>query len=252
MQERYFDINRDGCSIRCKLYRDPDREIRRVVVFGHGFGGHRDNRAAARFAGMVLDKHRDTATLCFDWPCHGSDARKKLSLDDCDHYLSLVLSHVREALGVEEIYGYATSFGGYLFLKYLAEHGSPFRRLALRNPAVGMYEVLTRAILTEEAQKQLDRGKEVEAGFDRKIRIGSAFLESLREADIRRHDYLEQAEDILIVQGTKDEIVPFEMVRRFADENLIELVAVEGADHRFQDPHKMELAIKAICAFFWP
>ncbi|MBR5093921.1 MAG: alpha/beta fold hydrolase [Oscillospiraceae bacterium] len=250
--ERYFDINKDGCSIRCLLYRDPERPIRRVVVYGHGFGGHKETRAAARFAQTVLSKHRDTATLCFDWPCHGADARKKLSLDDCDRYLRLVTEHAREVLGAEELLGYATSFGGYLYLKYLSEHPSPFRRVALRSPAVGMIDVLTSAILDEEAQRQLERGKEVEAGFDRKIRIGRPFLESLREADIRRRDFLELAEDLFIVHGTKDEIVPFEMVRSFADEQLIEMLPVEGADHRFLDPHRMELAIKAVLAFFWP
>ena len=49
---------------------------------------------------------------------------------------------------------------------------------------------------------------------------------------------------------TKDEVVPFEDSRMFADNNLIEFIPVEGADHRFQDPKKMDAAIKHIQTFF--
>ena len=44
--------------------------------------------------------------------------------------------------------------------------------------------------------------------------------------------------------------MPFEDSVRFADDNVIELVAVEGADHRFHDPKKMDQAVAAIISFF--
>lgn len=58
------------------------------------------------------------------------------------------------------------------------------------------------------------------------------------------------AEDILILHGTKDEVVPFVAAQRFSDANGIALIAVEGADHRFQDKKHMEFATRSVIEFF--
>lgn len=246
---KYFAVNASGHSIRCKLYSNEPRNFKTVILFGHGFGGHKDNKAAQRFAETVLSKYKAVAVLTFDWPCHGDDVKKKLTLSDCDSYITLVTDYVKTQLGTQDLCVYATSFGGYLFLKYIHEHGNPFRRIALRCPAVNMYEALKRRILTPAEAERLARGKDVDAGFDRKISISGAFLEELHQMDIRTFDYLDYAEDILILHGTKDEVVSFDAVRDFADNNLIEFVPVENADHRFQDYALMGAAIKRIMEF---
>ena len=250
MKQRYFEINENGHNIRCKLYDRELHDIRRVVIFCHGFGGHKDNAAAEKFAERLLSKHKSVAMITFNWPCHGDDVKKKLCLADCNAYLELVISYARRKFQTEELYAYATSFGGYLTLKYLAEHGNPFRKIALRCPAVNMYEVLTTTIMTAEDLQKLRKGKEIPVGFDRKIMIGSPFLEELQNNDIQRWDFLAYAEDILILHGTADEIVPFEAARAFADNNLIEFIPIDGADHRFRDPMKMDRAIKDILNFY--
>ncbi len=247
--DKYFNVNGEGRSIRCKLYAEG-KAPERVVLCGHGFGGHKDGRALERFARRVLEKNKGAAVLCFDWPAHGEDARKTLRLEDCSLYLRLILAYLRESFAGPEVFGYAVSFGGYLFLKYLSEAGNPFVKLALRCPAVDIFEGLNRNILTEEDRRRLERGKPVQAGFDRKVEIDRAFMESLREADLTKRDFLPWADDMLILQGTKDEIVSFEAVKAFAEENVIEFEAVEGADHRFQDPKKADLATARILAFF--
>ena len=247
---KYFSVNAEGCSIRCKLYADDPAAVRKLIVFGHGFGGHKDNRAAERFALRVLEKNRGVATLCFDWPCHGDDVRKTLRLDDCETYLRLVLAYIENRFGAPELYAYATSFGAYLFLKYLSENGDPFEKLALRCPAVNMHELLTTVVMSEEDRERIAKGKAASVGFDRKIEIDRVFLDSLREADIARRDFLPYADELLIVQGTKDEIVSPAAVRAFAEDNVIELELIEGADHRFQNPAAMDRAIARILAFF--
>ena len=196
--EKYFNINAEGCSIRCKLYSNEREEVRKFILFGHGFGGHKDNKAAERFAKRVLEKNKNIAIMTFNWPCHGDDVRKKLRLEDCDTYIRLILAWVNEQFAAPELYVYATSFGGYLFLKYISEAGMPF----------------------------------------------------LQEADITKRNYLEQADYLLILQGTTDEIVPFEAVKAFAEDNVIEFEPIEGADHRFMDQKKMDMAISRIIAFF--
>ena len=157
MKAQNYTVSRNGYNVSCKLYCEDRKAIRGVVLFGHGFGGHKDNRAAERFAQRALDKLH-LATVTFNWPCHGDDVRKKLRLGDCDGYLSVVIEDIRERFNQPRLYAYATSFGGFLFLKYIMEHGSPFRRIALRCPAVDMYNVLTHAFEVEGGQYDIRIG----------------------------------------------------------------------------------------------
>ena len=87
-------------------------------------------------------------------------------------------------------------------------------------------------------------------GFDRKVKIGPQFVEAVRAADIRTRPYYDYADDILIIHGTADEVVPMQDSVQFADDNVIEFVPIEGADHRFRDPKKMDAAIALIIKFF--
>ena len=250
MIAKYFSINEDGHSIRCKIYANDIQGVRRAVVYGHGFGGHKDNKAAEKFAERTLSKEKDMAVITFNWPCHGDDASSRLLLDDCLEYLHLVLQYAREHFDAQKIYGYATSFGGYLFLLYLAKAGNPFCRLALRCPAVAMYDVMLRLIPEDDLAK-LAKGKTVLVGFDRKVKVEQGFLEALKEADIRSCDYLDYAENILILQGAKDEVLSREETEKFAENNVIELETSENADHRFSDPKIMDAAIHRIYLFLF-
>ena len=104
--------------------------------------------------------------------------------------------------------------------------------------------------MKNEELDMIRRGKTVQVGFDRKIEVNRQFLADLEESDIQKMDYLDYAEDILILHGTKDEVVSFEAGEKFAENNLIEFIPVENADHRFQNPACMELATKKILEFF--
>lgn len=249
--ERYFQITESGHNIRCKLYCNDPRNFQKAVIFVHGFGGHKDNRAAARFAEKMLGKVKNTALITFDLPCHGDDVKKKLSLSDCAVYLDLVFSYVQKTYQPEALYAYATSFGAYLTLKYLQEQGNPFRKIVLRSPAVNIYDSLTTIIMTPENREKLEKGKDALVGFDRKVTITAQYLEELKACDIRKMDFLDFAEDILILHGTEDEVIPFSESHDFAEEQLMEFIPIEGADHRYRDVKKMDLAIKYILEFFF-
>lgn len=247
---KYFELNGGGHNIRCKLYCRDEKLIGRIVLFCHGFGGHKDNGAAEKFAMRAISKHKDIAVLSFNWPCHGDDVKKKLRLEDCMTYLGLLLPYLRRKYMPGEISCYATSFGGYLCLKYIQEHGNPFKKIALRCPAVNMHEVISTAIMTPDELSSLKKRREIPVGFDRKIMIGLPFLEELRENDIQQRDYSAYADDILIIHGSADEIVPFEAAAAFAEKNGIDFVPVDGADHRFKNGQNMEQAIKLIMEYF--
>lgn len=247
--EKYFEINKSGQDIHCKLYFSSGSPIEKVVLFGHGFAGHKDNGAAHKFADRVLSEFKVTAVLIYDLPGHGDDTQK-LTMGNCMAYMSIVIDYIKSELHTEQIYSYATSFGGYLILKYISEFGDPFVKIALRCPAVNMADVLTKTIMNAEELDGILKGKCVQVGFDRKIEVDRRFVAELEEADIQTLDYSEYAHDILILHGTKDEVVPFEADKYFAKRSNIEFIPVEGADHRFQNPACMEAATKKVIEFF--
>lgn len=250
--EKYFDVNEAGHSVRCKLYyaKDP-RDLKDIVIATHGFGGSKENKGFTKFAEKLTAKYKGYGVVCFDWPCHGTDARKKLTIAECLTYIELVVQYARRELGAERVYNYATSLGGYVALYYLAERGNPFDKIALRCPALRLYRNMTNNI-SEEDKVKLAKGKEVMIGFERKMKIDQAFLDDLENHDVMQNEYFDFADELMIIHGTKDTTVPIEDSRAFAEANVIEFLPVENADHPFTNPQCMDLAIHAIITFFAP
>ena len=102
-----------------------------------------------------------------------------------------------------------------------------------------MYDILTKKVLSEDDLHLINKGKTVQVGFNRKIKVDKELLEELYKNDVRKLDFVDESEKILITQGTNDELVPYDEVRDFADNNIIEFRTVEGADHLFSNPAKM-------------
>ena len=245
--EKYYSVNQNGCSIRCKLYC-TDRGVREVLLYGHGFGGSKETPAAQKLAERMHKRHPETALVTFDLPCHGEDASAKLTLGGCMTYLGAVIDDAKTRFQTERLCGCATSFGGYLFLTYLAKYGDPFRSLALRCPAIPMYEVLTQRVITERQLALLQKGKPVPVGFERPVKVTKDFLEELRSGDLFGMDFRAFSDSIVILHGTNDELIPFDAVERFAEKNEIPFFPVEGADHTFHAPKRMDEAIEIILA----
>lgn len=248
MKTKEFSIHEPPVNIRCVMY-SSEAAPEHVVIYCHGFAGHKGTRSAARFAEYMLPKYKDMAVVCFDWPCHGEDVRKKLCLADCDSYLEAVIRYAKDTLHAGRIDCYAASFGAYLALRYAAVQGDPFRLIALRSPAVNMYEVLG-SMLTESDRAQIAKGKEALVGFDRKVAVSKAFLGELNADDIMNIDYSGIADSVLIMHGESDEIVPFAAAERFAEKNRMDFIPFPKADHRFSDPKLMTEAIQYVEAFF--
>ena len=236
---KYFDINEDKINIKCKLFYNDIQSVNRVLISCHGFGGSKENNASKKLSEYILERYKDICILTFDWPCHGTDVRKSLSLKDCNNYFEHVINYTKKKFKTNEIYLNATSFGGYLSLKYLYEHECPFKRIIIRCPAVTMHSVLSNNILTEEDEKSLSKNKPVEFGFDRKFLITKEFIDELKENDLFKFDYKKYKEIIEVYHGTNDELVPIEDVEKFCLKNTLKFIKVDGADHRFQDPSKI-------------
>jgi len=250
MKSKYINIQHEKHNVKSKLYLQNDGKIESVVIFGHGFAGHKDNKAAERLADKLISKNKGFALITFDLPCHGDDVKKKLSLEDCITYYTIVINYAKEELKAEKLYLNATSFGAFLTLKYISEVGNPYEKIVLRSPAVNMFKVLSSSLVTEEVREKLQKGKDAEIGFDRKVLINRQFLDELENTDLMKRDFIDFADDILIMHGTKDEIAPFEDAKAFAENNVIDFVPIEDADHRYKELKKLELANSIALQFY--
>lgn len=251
--DKYFDINEQGFSVRCKYYYDKNpHTAERIVIATYGFGGNKDNKAVEKFADRLISKYHGYGVICFDWPCHGKDARNRLDAEECITYLDLAVRYAREVMHAEHVYNYSSSFGAYITLRYLEEKGEdPFEKTAFRCPALRIYDSLT-AHLSEDDWGKMKKGKEITMGYDRKMKIGADFFEDLRTHDVSSGDFISYADSILMIHGTKDEMVPIAVTREFSENNVIDLIEVDGADHPFSNPKHMDLAIQKIISFFAP
>lgn len=252
MKEKYFNINEEGQSVRCKLYsQDGARTFDSVVIATYGFGGTKDNKPEAKFADRITAKYKGYAVLTFDWPAHGTDGRKRLSVPESMQYLRLAVEYATGTLQAKTLFLYSTSYGGYVGLRYLAEVGNPFAKIVLRCPALDLYGVMDKT-LTDDERHALSHGKKVLKGFERKSELDREFMEDIKQHDVRENEYFAWADDILLIHGQRDEMVPIQDTRRFADDNVIELVEVEKADHPFSNPDTMDYAIGETVKFFAP
>ncbi len=247
--EKLIDINDGGYSIRSKLYCQDPRKIDQVIVCLHGFGSTKDTAALTKFAEKAISKYKTTGVIGFDFPCHGADARKKLVLAECCTYLDLVRNYIQEQYHTDRIYIYATSFGGFVILKYIHENGNPFIKIALRSPAVNMYDSLLDHARNSGQYDKLMKGKEVLLGHERKVKVSLSFFEEIQETNLKEIEFIDYADDLMILHGTEDDTVPFEEVQQFAEDNVIEFVSFEG-DHRIRNPKIMEFVNHTILTFF--
>ena len=250
MIKKKFEINDNGANIKCNIFFNDMRNIENIILSCHGFCGQKNNTATSKLAEYFLDKYDNFAVIAFDWPCHGKDVRQKINLNDCDLYLSTVLNFINNDMHIGNIYLQATSFGGYLALKYISEHGNPFKKIALRCPAINMGDVLENKIITSEQMDELEHKKIIDCGYDRKIKIGKSFLDDLEKNDIRRRNFIDYADDIIIMHGTNDELIDFYADAKFCDDNVIQFIPIVGADHRFKDPAKMRECLDNIVNFY--
>lgn len=251
--QKYCDINEQGFSIRCKLYYQKEfHHIDNIVIAAYGFGGNKDNHAVQKFSERIISKYKNYGVICFDWPCHGNDARNKLHANECLTYLDIVNHYAKKEYQAQVLYNYSSSFGAYITLRYIYEkRSSPYKKIAFRCPAIQMYEAISKDVTADEKAK-LNKGKEITRGYERKIKLSKAFFDDLKNHDISNKNFIDYADDILMIHGTKDDQAPIAVTRKFSEDNVIDLIEVRNADHPFSNPAYMDLAIQKIIAFFAP
>ena len=226
-------------DIPLKRY-EPEGKVTGFVVAVHGFGGDKESSAIKALAEQMTA--RGSAVIAFDLPGHGaSKADEYFCAANCRLDLENVFEHARRLYPKAERKAvFATSFGGYITLLTLDTLPEDVR-VVLRAPAVDMRATFERLLpcTTDEYKK----AGTVEMGFERKLNVPYSFYDELCENDISQRPF---DRDVLIIHGSKDDIVLPEYIRRFCDANpKAKLVVIKGADHRFKGESEIEKVITA-------
>lgn len=222
-----------------------DAGSREILLCLHGFAGGKRSPVIAGVAGAV--KGDGIGVVTFDWPAHGESPAPDgaLTVRNCLEDLSTIYAAVRER-GLP-VSCFATSFGGYLATLWRGERPDAFRKLILRSPALKMAEVYGR-FLTDAQKTALARGEAVTVGFERRMTLGPAFCEGLRQ-----HDAFSPAapspEDILILQGDRDDVVLPQDTAAYAERNGIRVEWFRGSDHRYRQDGDRERIAQTARAF---
>lgn len=214
-----------------------------AVIFSHGFGGSHDVGApyARALAGMGY------AVYCFDFrggsPGSMSDGSVlDMSIMTEADDLTAVLSEIRSLpeIDEDEVFLMGTSQGGVVSAIVAARRQEEVRGLILLYPAF---------VLVDTAQQLYKTADDIpEISFHLWMTVGRAYFEPLLNYDVYA-DVAAYTEDVLILHGDADEIVPLAYSERALDVYpSAQLMVIEGAGHGFYGENEA-LALQAIAGY---
>ena len=234
----YLLHGKNGYDISCMEW--PCEREQAVLLCLHGFAGDKYSSVIQALADEMSP--RSVRVVTFDWPGHGSSPvdGASLTVENCMSDLNSVIRNIRLSVLDDStpIFLFATSFGGFLGLNYIARYPDVFSKVVLRSPALNMPDTY-RSFLSEEDIHSLETGGVVNMGFDRELLLGSTFCEDLCQHRIEP-DMFPTGIPGMIIQGDMDDVVsPLDSVD-FAERNSLRLHMINGADHRYKKPGNLD------------
>lgn len=229
----------DGLHLAGTLVR-PENSATQAVALVHGGGVTREEGGFfTRLADGLASA--GTASLRFDLRGHGeSEGRQEdLTLAAVLNDIRVVIAHVREATGAEDVTLLGASFGGGISAYYAAQRPADVSRLVLFNPQLDYKKrtIDSRTYwendhLQDEAARQLATDGFIQ--FTPTLKHGRAIFNEVFW--LRPQEVLGEVQaPTLIVHGTKDTFVPIESSRtavgRFG--GPCDLVEIDGSQHGF-------------------
>ena len=242
--KREFMLNGNkGYDISCMEW--PCEQECAVLLCLHGFAGDKYSSVIQALADEMISKSIRVVT--FDWPGHGKSPvdGKSLTIENCMLDMDAVIQEIRTAN--QPVYLFATSFGGFVGLNYLALHPSAFSKVVLRSPALDMPNTF-RSFLSDEDIQVLEKDGTVNVGFDRPLQLGKSFMDDLIQHRLRQDEYPAEVPG-LIIQGDMDDVVDPQDSVKFAEKNGMKLHMVKGADHRYKNPGNLEEILSVTVPF---
>lgn len=231
-------IKKEIENINCKIF-EPSQKKERVLIAIHGFGGDCESSVIENVAKGL--EGQGIVVFSFDLPCHGKDKiTSELKLGSCLERIEKVLNIVKQKYKEEQISFFATSFGAYLLLNYIVKNKCNFEKIILRAPAIFMYEIFAKKILTEQGYSLTKiNNHPIELGYERKMICEKSFVEELKINNLENFHF---DKHIDIIQGDKDDIIniidnEFYCKKHFED---YKIYYIQGADHRFKNDGDMD------------
>jgi len=233
------------------LYSIDGRE-KIVCVVVHGFGSSKNSITAK----MMLEELPllGVGAISFDLPAHGESEvdGEFLRLENCLADLAAVENLARNLAPEAEIVYFASSFGAYITLLYLAGRKNGGGRAFLRSAAVSMPRLHT--WLSPAQKAELETAGEIilkasEYEYSRDLKVTQGFFDDLDKSDVFKL-WREGFAEICMIHGDKDETIPIGDARSFAERFDVPLIVVPGGDHRLSTPGAPEQVLKTAAEFF--
>lgn len=220
-----------------------------IIIAMHGFAGDKSSSCIDRVQEMSFAE--GIGLVRFDWPAHGESETTgdNLTVQNCLSDLNAVVNHVKEICPNARLIAFATSFGGYLTLLYNYYHNKVFDKMILRSPALKMYEVMSGSILSGELKDKLNEKGYIDFGYERIIKITSKFVNQLKENDLVKLYGDADLENVTIIHGTEDDIVPISDSIEFAKIHNCFMCSIKGADHRYKKAGELDQVISFVKMF---
>lgn len=232
-------LERAGERIPIRLTRAGEAGARQVVLGVHGLGGSsRDPIQAALAEEMALF---GCDTLRFDFPAHGENPRRELTLSGCVDTLLAAADYALVCCPqARELCLFATGFGAYVTLVALEQllERPVAIRLVVQTPGVMMHEtILAMCGISRQTLWAMD---EVTFPAPRPFTLTYRFYEELEN----HLALMAQPIPMLILQGEEDRYISMAHIRQFRRLNPDSpLVVIPGASHRFLEAGAWDMVL---------
>ncbi len=247
---------KNGYAIPCRL-RLQGAPV--TVLICHGFASSKDSPMISLLEQTLLPRGVD---LCaFDFPAHGDSAvdGHSLRLDYCLSDLQVVEQTILARSPQTQLVYFASSFGAYTLLAYLATRPHRGRQAFLRAAAVDMFGILQEWLTdpclswtpTQAAGGMVDICS-LDVFYDRRFFITRAFVEDLRAYDLFTLYPNDQSPAFTMIHGAKDSTARPEHAARFAALTGADFHLLPQAEHRLMGPGEPEILLELLLAWLPP
>ncbi len=228
--------------------RSNVRDRHRIILLClRGFGGGRHSPVVEALA-EALDAD-GIGVVTFTWPAHGDSAAdgSYLTVENCLNDLDTVLTYIRR-IWPQPVSCFATSYGGYLASLYRSDHPAAFEKLVLRSPALCMPQTFIGFFPAEEKARFLAGEPMIMGIGERPMELTVKFYDSLKAHDAF-HAPVPSPEQVLILQGDRDDVVLPEDTAAYAEKNGLPVVWFHESDHSYRNPGDTERIVAETRAF---
>lgn len=219
-------------------------KVEQIVIAIHGFGGDKTSHVIKMLAESLYNKK--IGTIAFDLPGHGQSEvnGEFFTVNNCLNDLFAIENYIKKKY-LTPISIFATSYGGYLTFLRILDFENSFENIVVRCPAINMYDIFKKNILKNTKSNKDCNGKYYLLGYERKIKIYNKYIEEIEKNKIfEKINSLKN--HITIIHGTEDDMAPITDSRKIKEKkpNLVKLIEIPGANHRFENDGEKELLIE--------